>query len=257
MYTTWLYHNWVKYEWGKAPQPITESWIYWSASLWLISLSSNWTDWITIADKNLGATEVYSKGSSPTEANSWYLYQRWNNHWFPWADKWTPWTSSSKVNVSSYWPWNYYSGASFITVESSPYDWFTSLNSNLWWWTTWTNEAMQWPCDTWFHVPSTADWQNIIWIWVSLWICTTSYWGDEKFIEFLKLSLAGSRTAKKATISWVNTNWYYWSANTDKYLILYPSEVTLTTASWFATWQSIRPFANIPVQPTEERTKLF
>lgn len=35
------------------PQPITESWIYWSADLGLISLSSNWTNWITIADKKL------------------------------------------------------------------------------------------------------------------------------------------------------------------------------------------------------------
>lgn len=110
------------------------AWVFHNATLWLISVSWDGTTRITIQDKNLGATQVYNSGDTLSEANSWWYFQRWNNFMFPFT--WATTTSSTQVDWSGYWPWNYYSNSTFITW----YDWSSVTNANLWWWTnpTWT-----------------------------------------------------------------------------------------------------------------------
>lgn len=111
-------------------------WICHNASLWLLSISVDWQEHITLMDKNLWATTVYNSWSTLTQANMGNMYQWWNNYWFP--STWTVTTSSTQVDASNYWPWNYYSSSTFITVSSSwPYDWSSVTNDNLWWWVTW------------------------------------------------------------------------------------------------------------------------
>ena len=105
--------------------------IYHSSTLWLISIKK-WDTWITIADKNLGATTVWNSWNTLSQNNCWYYYQRWNNYWFAWTGSIT--TSSTQVNASNYWPWNYYSGSSFCTNNL---DWSSVRNDNLRWWVTW------------------------------------------------------------------------------------------------------------------------
>ena len=90
---------------------------------------------ITIADKNLWATTVWNNWDTLSEANCWKYYQRWNNYWFPFT--WSVTTSSTKVDASSYWPWNYYSRNVFVTIATSPYSWDSSNNQDLRWWVTW------------------------------------------------------------------------------------------------------------------------
>lgn len=119
--------------WTKLKDLWWNSWIYYKSSLWLISLSSDWTNWITISDKNLWATSVYYNANTLSESNCWKYYQWWNNYGFAWT--WSVTTSNTKVNTTGYWPWNYYSGSTFILSSSSPYDWSSTQNDNLWWWT--------------------------------------------------------------------------------------------------------------------------
>lgn len=102
--------------------------IYHNSELWLISISWDWENWITIADKNLWATST-DTGSTDSY---WYYYQWWNNYWFP--GSWFT-TSSTRVNASNYWPGNYYNNSVFITTSSNN-DWSTIRNDNLWWWVT-------------------------------------------------------------------------------------------------------------------------
>ena len=104
--------------------------IYHNATLGLISLSSDWINWITIADKNLWATTVYNSWDILSESNCGKFYQWGNNYWFAWT--WATTTSSTQVDASPYWPWNYYISSTFIT-SSSEY-WDTSDNWNLRWW---------------------------------------------------------------------------------------------------------------------------
>ena len=110
-----------------------DAWIFHNTIDWLISISSDWTIWITIQDKNLWATVVYNDGDTLAETNCWYYYQRWNNNGFAWT--WTLTTSSTQVDASWYWPWNRYSSSTFITVSASPWDWSSVQNDNLRWWT--------------------------------------------------------------------------------------------------------------------------
>lgn len=120
--------SWTKLYWTS----IEAGGIFWSSTDWLISLSSDWNTWITIADKNLGATTVWNSGDTLSESNCGKYYQRWNNYGFP--RTWSVTTSSTQVDASTYWPWNYYSSSTFITRSSSPYDWSSVQNDNLRWW---------------------------------------------------------------------------------------------------------------------------
>jgi hypothetical protein len=123
--------SWTKIYWTS----IESWWIYWSSTDWLISLSSDWTNWITMSDKNLWATTVWNSWDTLSEANCWKYYQWWNNYWFPFT--WSVTTSSTLVNAGNYWPWNYYSSSTFITTSTNPIIWSSVQNDNLRWWETW------------------------------------------------------------------------------------------------------------------------
>ena len=113
------------------------AWIFRNQTEWLISITSDWTTWYTIQDKNLWATQVYNDWDTLSEANCGKYYQWWNNYWFPWT--WSVTTSSTQVNASSYWPWNYYSSSTFITGNA---DWSSVTNNNLRWWVSkWSSQV--------------------------------------------------------------------------------------------------------------------
>ena len=150
--TTWIFVlSWWRsiLPFKNTPSIPDNSWttLYWTLSAWifmkdwLISISSDWTNWITIADKNLWATTVYNDWDTLAESNCWWYYQRWNNYMFPFT--WTVTTSSTKVDASTYWPWNYYSSSTFITASSSPYNWDSSNNTNLRWWVSWATKEIK------------------------------------------------------------------------------------------------------------------
>lgn len=116
----------VVYDWSAVA---AWAWIFWNATLWLISLSVDWFSRKTIQDKNLWATNVW---------DYWSHFQRWNNYWFP--SSWTlSDTSDTQVDASGYWPWNYYSSSTYITWSE---DWSSVRNDNLWWHSTWTIPIM-------------------------------------------------------------------------------------------------------------------
>ena len=234
------------------PKPMP-AWIYHNATLWLISLSSDGSNWLTIADKNLWATTVWNSWDTLSQANCWNFYQRGNNRGFPYS--WWISKSSTRVNAGSYWPWNYYSSSTFITDYSY---WDSSFNSNLRWGVTDTKEARQWPCPTGFYVPSWNDLTNIRDIWGGL-----GWWYNNgaNFWKYLKMPFAWSRNYVNGNVGNKWGYWYYWSS----------------TYSWFAEWMiirissgeiypkteitpywlSIRPFKNEAVQPDTSWTKLY
>jgi hypothetical protein len=112
----------------------TGAWVYHSPELWLISISDDWQNRITIADKNLGATVVYENGDTLSDANCGNLYQWWNNYGF--THDWTVTTSYNKIDTTWYGPWNYYYGTTFILTNLSTEDkgdWSEEINDNLWW----------------------------------------------------------------------------------------------------------------------------
>ena len=109
---------------------------------------------ITIADKNVGATQVYNDGDTISETNWWKFYQWWNNYWFPLT--WTVQnTTSTKIDTTGYWPGNYYSSDLLCITKNTCRD--DPVNYNLRWDITDTEFARQWPCSSWYHIPSKEE----------------------------------------------------------------------------------------------------
>ena len=57
------------------------------------------------------------------------MYQWGNNYWFPSTGTISN-TSSTQVDASTYWPWNYYSSSTFIYGS---FNWSSAQNDDLWW----------------------------------------------------------------------------------------------------------------------------
>ena len=121
------------YDWSSVA---TWAWIFHNATLWLISVSWDGTNWITIQDKNLWAATVYNSWDTLSESNCGWYFQWGNNYMFPFT--WTITTSSTRVDTTWYWPWNYYSSSTFIKYD---WRWSSIDNRNLWWWVTWILQA--------------------------------------------------------------------------------------------------------------------
>ena len=117
----------------------TWAWIFRNATEWLISLSLDWENRITIADKNVWATAVWTY----TTATTWYtaakcgsFFQRWNNYPQPRTSSgsYSP-NTSTKIDTTGYWPWNYFYQDIAVKISTSPdSDWSSVDNPNLWGW---------------------------------------------------------------------------------------------------------------------------
>lgn len=211
---------------------------------WDIVLSNvDWSNTITIADKNLWATAVYHYWDALSEANCGYYYQWWNNHGFPW--EWSITTSSTQVNASSYWPWKYYNSSTFIICDYST-NWDSSNNTNLWWDTTNTDKARQWPSPDWYHIPSKNELQNLWSLVQSITWATT--W--KQLSEYCLLPIAGTRNSENGSAS-RGLYGFYWtsSPNLANFLTAGNLRIDTTTALINSDYAraggfSIRPFKN-------------
>ena len=142
---------------------------------WTITVySQDKSYWITIQDKNLWASVAWT-----WEDSYGCYFQWWNNHCFSGIDTISTW--SWPVDVSSYWP-SEYNSSIFIGVDVRSDEKIYSWDNvrNLWWWwndSEWngrwlvdienTAKNRQWPCLSWYHVPSQWEWARLLDIWRS------------------------------------------------------------------------------------------
>jgi len=185
----------------------------------IIICTWSWT-WYTLAACNEWTNIAW------TWINSYWKYFQWgNNYWF---SSWTT-TTTTLANATWYGPWNYYSWTYFVLWSSSyRYDWTTIQNDDLWWGVTDTNEARQWPCQNWYHIPRETEWSSI----VIAWGWSSSNWTDDwiRMMNALKLPFAGmieytnwkvfgyAGLYSSSSFNWVN--WYLLHINED---IIYPN----------------------------------
>ena len=241
----WTYsYQWINQDWSDIITSLKAKWIV-NATITHDAVNGEITiangQWsITIADKNLWATQVYNNGDTLSEANCGKYYQRWNNYWFPWD--WSNVTiSSTNPDLSAYWPWNYYSSSTFI----NSWVWYT-INTNLWWGVSWTEGAMQWPCPSWFHIPSANEISSII----DFYNVVYPNWGASWFQNAFKLPSNKRRRGTSssdsgcylwwATHKWdISTNYPCAASLNISYDYIYPIyELQASNACW------IRPFKN-------------
>ena len=112
---------------------------------------SDWTESITMLDRNLWATDT------KWEEAYWYHFQWWNNYGFDWIK--VPDHAVWQVDASDYGWYHPYSSNIFLKLNSN---WDSSNNNYLWWYDMDGDYAMQWPCPAWYHVPSIEEWGNVL-----------------------------------------------------------------------------------------------
>ena len=136
---------------------------------WTITVYSG-SSGIVIQDRNLWATMTWGWKNAPV-ASYWNYYQWWNNYGFSSDPSVIITKTSSLVDTLSYWPKNPYSSNTFVIWYG---DWSSVTNNNLWWW-EWDNgnnwwglssinpiTGRQWPCDSWYHIPSLWEINELI-----------------------------------------------------------------------------------------------
>ena len=203
---TWAVHNWNTYKWyckwenwwnnsplcnycaggtvwdGTScvtPENRCEmpNWFTWNE----ISIANpdNPSLWFTIMDRDLWGE---------TAGAWWWVYQWWNNYWFPSNYYSVSPSISELVDTTWYWPSNPYCSWTYVNLSYSMWDshWISGRNNRyLWWgryddspnyWIDPTNHNIvdlnlkKWPCPSWWHVPSIWEWSLLIKYLVKSWV---------------------------------------------------------------------------------------
>ena len=237
--------------------------------------------WITIMDRNLWATATWYGDSNTASTDSYgYLYQWWNNYWFPYS------AASGDILTGVGLQWNdsyndmWYVSKKFVNWKSfnndvwnnsGHYDdvwWWTGDNSTNWWWAKLTNyEERQWPCPEWWHVPSVWEWWLLIKYWDVLSGNNSTWWSNwlfylnsnySAFQEYFKLPFAGGRDYSTADLSYLGSLGSYWSSSPNsagsthaRLLDLSSSHVRASSYGKRATGLSVRCFRDSYVASPE------
>lgn len=242
--------------WTVLYQGSWSSWIFWNSTDGLISVSWDGTAWYTIMDKNLWATTVYNQWDTLTDANCGYIYQWGNNYWFP--HSWTVTTSATKVDVRSYWPWNYYSGNEFITSTSRT----LIPNDNLWGWVTqgqWNGLVISVDSST---VALKSDLSSYIKTWSNAVSSARSgvelrHTTDSSNYEYVKV--APNRIAASVCNNWAVTQYEYYLTWTSNNRIAKISDINsaVSVVSWDSNTYSIVVSNSAPASWTPNTTLTF
>jgi hypothetical protein len=166
----------------------------WTAITWDITLYAKWTyswdfddlnlyfiksDWTTghytIMDRNMWATEAYNQDWSNQNTGSYWYYYKW------WNNQWFTADDPDFANASAW------------------------TQSNWW----------QWPCPTWYHVPTSGEWKNISNKWNDANKITNNKW--IQFASDLLLPLGGKRKYDDNSLADTGVKGRYWSSTTTDY----------------------------------------
>lgn len=224
-------------------------WVYHNTTEWLITIVQDDNNMITLCDKNEWASWVNKQ---------WCVYQRWNNYWFP--ATWSIPTTTSQINASWYWPWNYFCRNCFIYDGSwTNRDWSSVRNDNLRWWVTNTNEARRWPLAEWFHIPSPQNYRDMINIFCwAVWRSLT--YDDTKNLLFFMDNCWRAYNNTSVCSATFSSTWMSSCAIYDAYIAASeyyncaPTATNYLNRRW--TWYQIRAFKNTPEMIDETRCKL-
>jgi len=167
-------------------------------------------------DRNLGTSQV---ATSSTDAAAYGDIYQWGRA----ADGHESRTSGTTATLSnSDTPGH----GDFITAGSSPYDWRSPINDNLWQGVSGTNN----PCPSGYRLPTEAEWQAELTSW-------SSNNAAGAFASLLKLPVAGTRSYSNGSLYNVGSSGYYWSSTvsgTDARILYFGS----SNASMFSNYRA-------------------
>jgi uncharacterized protein (TIGR02145 family) len=177
-------------------------------------------------DRNLGASQV---ATSSTDANAYGDLYQWgraaDGHESRTSATTSTTATSAVPNDGNAWD------GFFITEVSSPYDWLTPQDDNLWQGVSGTNN----PCPSGYRLPTEAEWEAERTSW-------SSNNAAGAFASPLKLPVAGYRFSS-GSLHTVGSDGRYWSSTIDgtysRYLYFYSSNANVNS-SYRASGSSVR-----------------
>lgn len=156
-------------------------------------------------DRNLGATRVAQTSDDFEAYGSLYQWGRGSDghELIDWtsSNSGTPVNGTTATLSSTDSPGN----NRFITRNSSPFDWRSPQNNNLWQGINGINN----PCPSGYRVPTEAEWDAEVLSWGS-----NNNNATGAFHSPLKLPMAGMRYRDQGSLLSVGFNGFYWSAST-------------------------------------------
>ena len=189
--------------------------------------------WYTIASCNVWTTV------SGTWASSYGQKFQWGrNKWFDPSDtpgQSTPIDGSVWLNAGT----DTYGFIAWATLPAN-YTWATTDISDNWWATTATDIARQWPCASWYHVPTKTEFTNAVYY------QDTAWKNDVTNKLVLPLAWIHQRNVNNITEQW--TTWYYmYSEDPGSAWVLQFQATSLLNMAYTraqATWMFVRCFKN-------------
>ena len=156
-------------------------------------------------DRNLGATQQATEYNDECAYGGLYQWGRsMDGHE---CITWTSSTAGTPVNgtTSTLSSTDNPGHSNFITNgSSSPYDWLSPQNNNLWQGVSGINN----PCPSGYRLPTEAEWEAEKGSW-------SSQNAAGAFASPLKLPVAGYRSSSTGSLSIVGSNGIYWSSTVD------------------------------------------
>lgn len=148
----------------------------------------------TWMDRNLGATRA---ATSSTDSEAYGDLYQWGRGADGHEKRNSPTTSTKSSSDNP-------GHGNFILAPSSPYDWRSPQNNNLWQGVSGTNN----PCPTGYRLPTDAEWEAERLSW-------SSNNSAGAFASPLKLPVAGHRVYRSGSLLDVGSGGYYWSSTVD------------------------------------------
>jgi len=198
-------------------------WIYHNPTLELISMSDDGTNWTTMSDRNLWATEYLWE--SATESNSYWDYYYWGSQSPIATSTWNEEDWQESDTGSSQTP-----ATSWFHIPSLT-DWMTALTiwDNLWAWVSWWNRPWD-DAKTYMLLPYAGLWDS----------------------DSSQYSYIGTAWYYWAS-SWYNQ--YPWSISYN--LSINSSRFSPYNTIYVRMWTPLRLFKIAPVVPDSTRTVLY
>jgi len=201
---------------------------------------------ITVWAYTISACNLWETIAGTDRSYSWGDYYQW------WRNKNFPYTTNNIDRETTPIDWSIWLNAStdtyFLVRDASlasPYTWASTDITNNWWETTNTSVARQWPCASWYHVPSSTEWSWIVTAW---W-----WWNDwDWMVATLKLAASGRYNYNGGTKSGQGLVGRYWSSSTNgnnadylNFFDPYMSNPTVSVLNWARAFVfSVRCFKN-------------
>lgn len=251
------------------PTAENQTWQNSDQSLWCYYICKDWFSWnncntienpLSICEPGLWTIVSPTKYWSCDNFDNiictwtwiWYIISAcnvWTNIAWTWIESYGSYIQFGKSDSN----WDTWSASYNYDWKAN---WWIDLGSSNDWWVEnierlsalYSNQndqdklKMQWPCNTWYHIPTIREWNDVLSSW--WWWENSSQMSNDLFLPFAWLTLWNS-TELDSSFTWV---WGYWSSSPNSFnwysFALTSNNISEKFYHYRAAWMSVRCFRN-------------